>query len=460
MDRLHKTTGLSYGIGFAPLLVAAGFLPNGRSQQCPAVDLKPASTVAAGPLLLARTTIRVELKAGEQRTVVLPVLNQTEKVVRILSLESACHCVRAEDHPAELAPGKRAEIYVALFGVMAGVKTLEIVTDGGRQAVTFQVVVDGHGLGRDTAAQAARQLSGDDGLHALAILHDLRGEVRGCGCSGSALGGLEKVPALAAEFPQGRATWLATGDALGGLSASPLRALLARLSVKEVNTGATAALRIKGRRQLSVVVSDRPEEALEGHDLVITSARERPRNSRVLIPQFERGMGVDLYLLDRRGFPAEHYLIPLDASFRRDGALAKELGTASGVRPFTVAQGEDSRECAACHPRAYEAWRAGPHARAFDVLKEADRMTACVVCHTTEHADGVRVRQVQCQACHEQCAAHQRDPRKRTVLRDCLSCHDGRHHPDFDPAGAWRQTGRCPVAAATYDPGNQTKSEN
>ena len=362
MDRFNQILGLSLGPRLVLLLVAIGCLPRERWQaRCLAAGSASPSvgTLPSGPLLLPRTTIRVELKPGEERMVALPVVNPTANVLRILSLESPCRCIRLGDHPRVLPPGARAELSILVSGTMPGSKTVEIATDGGRQPVTFQVVVDGQGLGRDAAARAAKQLAAGDNLHGLVLLHDLQGQVRGCGCSGAAFGGLEKLPALCAEFPAGRTTWWASGDIFGGTSARRIgnppygpsvvpvsaktadrvAAILARLSIRQVDH--EQSLQVEGGKVLSAVVTNQPQEALAGHDLVITTAPQRPLNAKVLVPQFKAGMGVDLFLLDGRGFPVGHYLIPLDESVQRDAALAQAVAAAADRQRFAVAESRD-----------------------------------------------------------------------------------------------------------------------
>jgi hypothetical protein len=55
--------------------------------------------------------------------------------------------------------------------------------------------------------------------------------------------------------------------------------------------------------------------------------------------------------------------------------------------------------CKACHPTAYEAWRASPHARALESLPERSRKDArCLSCHAPDEADGIAG--VTCEACH------------------------------------------------------------
>ncbi|HET8541964.1 MAG TPA: multiheme c-type cytochrome [Anaeromyxobacter sp.] len=55
--------------------------------------------------------------------------------------------------------------------------------------------------------------------------------------------------------------------------------------------------------------------------------------------------------------------------------------------------------CKACHPSAYEAWRASPHARAREALPERSRDEArCLSCHAPDAEDGLAG--VSCEACH------------------------------------------------------------
>lgn len=55
--------------------------------------------------------------------------------------------------------------------------------------------------------------------------------------------------------------------------------------------------------------------------------------------------------------------------------------------------------CKACHPAAYDAWRATPHARARESLPERSRNDArCLTCHAPDIEDGIAG--VTCEACH------------------------------------------------------------
>lgn len=58
-----------------------------------------------------------------------------------------------------------------------------------------------------------------------------------------------------------------------------------------------------------------------------------------------------------------------------------------------------AEQCQSCHPAAYAQWRSTPHARAAEVLSEAERRDPrCTGCHATSAADGLWG--VQCESCH------------------------------------------------------------
>ena len=128
-------------------------------------------------------------------------------------------------------------------------------------------------------------------------------------------------------------------------------------------------------------------------------------------------------------------------ALRRILALAATLPLAAAA-----AEPVGAETCKACHPVAWEIWRAGPHARARESLPERNRADSrCVGCHApVERSAGVT-----CEACHGNGQLYAR----RYVMRDrelaealglvaapaersCLACHDesapslGR----FDPA--------------------------
>ena len=90
--------------------------------------------------------------------------------------------------------------------------------------------------------------------------------------------------------------------------------------------------------------------------------------------------------------------------------------------------------CKACHPAAYEAWRASPHARSRDVLPERSRADKrCLSCHAPDLEDGIAA--VSCEACHGPGRVYSapyvmRDPELARAVglqdpgeRTCLGCH-------------------------------------
>jgi formate-dependent nitrite reductase cytochrome c552 subunit len=90
--------------------------------------------------------------------------------------------------------------------------------------------------------------------------------------------------------------------------------------------------------------------------------------------------------------------------------------------------------CKACHPAAYEAWRASPHARARESLPERSRSDKrCLSCHAPDVEDGLVG--VSCESCHGPgrlyAARHvMRDPELARAVgladpgeRACAGCH-------------------------------------
>jgi hypothetical protein len=90
--------------------------------------------------------------------------------------------------------------------------------------------------------------------------------------------------------------------------------------------------------------------------------------------------------------------------------------------------------CKACHPAAYEVWRASPHARARESLPERSRGDKrCLGCHAPDLEDGVAG--VSCEACHGPGRVYSapyvmRDPELARAVglvepgeRACAGCH-------------------------------------
>lgn len=108
-----------------------------------------------------------------------------------------------------------------------------------------------------------------------------------------------------------------------------------------------------------------------------------------------------------------------------------------------------ARTCAACHTEAYFAWRATPHARAYQTLVARGRELDldCIGCHVTGfdqprgaalgHLD--ELLGVGCESCHGPGEAHVNNPhvKQRSVHRAvpeaaCRECHDATHGDAFD----------------------------
>ncbi len=90
--------------------------------------------------------------------------------------------------------------------------------------------------------------------------------------------------------------------------------------------------------------------------------------------------------------------------------------------------------CKACHPSAYDAWLATPHARARESLPEKNRNEPrCLSCHAPDADDGLAG--VSCEACHGPGQLYSapyvmRDPELARALglqdpgeKTCLACH-------------------------------------
>jgi hypothetical protein len=127
--------------------------------------------------------------------------------------------------------------------------------------------------------------------------------------------------------------------------------------------------------------------------------------------------------------------------------------------PVTAARSDyvGSDACGSCHEAAFTTWKAGPHARAGELLGEARGQRQCLGCHTTGEAPAGRpfFDGVGCEACHGPGAGYApadvmanpllarelglRDlstPERRAAV--CGSCHradTGLRR--FDPEAAW-----------------------
>lgn len=138
---------------------------------------------------------------------------------------------------------------------------------------------------------------------------------------------------------------------------------------------------------------------------------------------------------------------PVSAAAEGPGALAEPSAGFLG-----------NEACGACHPAAYDRWRATGHARAFAGLPDADRAApACLRCHVTGYGEPLGYRaggpadlaSVGCESCHGAGADHARSAHPGLVPtatggecppcevnRICRLCHTAAHSPEFDLARA------------------------
>lgn len=106
-----------------------------------------------------------------------------------------------------------------------------------------------------------------------------------------------------------------------------------------------------------------------------------------------------------------------------------------------------SISCNDCHDEAYAVWQKSKHAKAFQTLinKNMQFNPDCLACHTTrfEEVGGFTVtaqekelRNVQCDSCHGDSAAHMEDPevvpQGNPGMETCVKCHTEHRCPDFE----------------------------
>ena len=125
--------------------------------------------------------------------------------------------------------------------------------------------------------------------------------------------------------------------------------------------------------------------------------------------------------------------LPMRASLLRAGAVAVLIGAAFALGADFLG----AEACQSCHPDAYAAWRASPHARAREALSAQQQQNArCLSCHSPNEGDQ-RVAAVTCETCHgggQYYAARyvMKDAELARLtglvdpqVKDCRSCHDG-----------------------------------
>lgn len=355
----------------------------------------------------------------------------------VTAIMADCACLRVlTPVPTRIGPDGRLDIRIRATGMRPGVEDILVATSAGILRAQVQIVGPGAGRGldqlRNALADAAAQRYG-----VLAVVHDLRGQVRHCGCSAGALGGagrLARLPGLAAELQPGLAVaWVLSGDGDG----------------KRQGLGAMLADRGWTIGDPRVRVSAEPLPLLQapGVVAVIPTVDVAAEHRRLLRPVLADGMAVELLLVDDAGIIRERRTMPVDDSLPDDPGVAERFRDT--LTSTLRAEATPSQDCAGCHASAFAAWQRSRHARALDSLPAADRTDTCIGCHTTPLAAGVLAPAVSCQSCHGGGAAHiAAAGRVRTTgTVDCRSCHDARHHPAFNRETAWPLIGHGREAA-------------
>ncbi len=382
------------------------------------------------PILMASPALtRIDLAASEERTFTITLTSPV--AARLIAITTDCRCVSAlSPTPMDLAAGKPVQIAMRTVGVLPGVKTVTFRTSEGSTRAQVQVVTTGMGTGAEilkTAIARARTLKAT----AWFIIHDLRGEIRNCGCSTGSLGGIDHLAALPAH--------------VADIDASVLTRFILSGESDGTRAGVGAALVKHGwaAGDPAVVVSARPDEALvtPGVIAVIPSAPIAIEHARLLRPLLTGGMLAEVLLVSGDGRIVERHSLPIDATLPSRPEILAEF-----QEPLTSViddQTQPNQACATCHSSAHKSWSTSAHARAWASLKETDRTDGCVACHSLPNspdpAKKVIVPNVHCASCHRGAAEHAASAGtvKTKGTTDCRSCHDARHDPGFNPIAAW-----------------------
>ena len=385
----------------------------------PAINLAPAPSLIVAPVLM-----RVEV--APNTSVATSVMVTAESDAVVMAIETDCRCVASSiPLPLTLIGGVATAIPLRVVGIQAGLKTVTLRTTIGTAQAQVQVVTAGMGQGRDLLNDLLRTALGRQ-LIPVVIVHDLRGEIRNCGCSAGSLGGLDHLAALPAQvraqIPGAR--FVLTGDSDGS------------------RAGVGAALLTHGwsRDDAAIIVTADPLSALEqpGVLAVIPTVPVQANHRRLLIPLVTGGMVAEILLIDAQQQIVEHLRLPIDQTLASDPSVLKRFPEHLSVRIDATAS--PSASCLSCHAGAHAAWATSRHGAALSSLAPADRVDGCIGCHTTPIASGVVAGGVHCQACHQGGEAHHQSGGQvhTTGTTDCRSCHDSRHHSGFDPVKAWQ----------------------
>jgi hypothetical protein len=370
--------------------------------------------------------VRVDLAPQDVRHVSFTITAQPGDTVTAVMAD--CACIRIDlSVPAPIPAEGRLVLPLRVTGVRPGVESVAVHTTRGTATAHLQIAGPGAGRGSEVLAAAVAQARRER-LHLWAIVHDLGGTVRNCGCSQGSLGGAAILAALPAAVPDVPATWVLTGDVDG----------------KQPGVGAALAGHGWQVGHPAVAVAADPAGLLAQPDLVAVVVPQGAtiNHRRIVQPALPKGMAAQLLLVTPEGIVREQRVLPIDPSLPAEPAFAARFPERLSVRLDTVAV--PSQACAGCHAEAMRVWSGSNHAHALARLPVADQHDGCIGCHTTPmlspQPPAVVAAEVHCQACHPGAEAHAVTPTvKPPPASDCRTCHDVQHHPTFDRAAAWQR---------------------
>jgi len=242
----------------------------------------------------------------------------------------------------------------------------------------------------------------------------------------------------------------------------------AKLSLAEPSRLAERIRRLKEAGCVVVVVAHMEESALEAAvssydaDLILRghTSRSDPRLRRIAgrpvvkVGGFETVGVVAIKAAEGKIVDLDYRVEVVDTSWPLDRRLIQvyQAYAHAAMRQALDAPRKEglayvsSAACGRCHRRQYDAWRSGPHARAYKTLVKARRIgdPSCLMCHTsgfgtregfftlekTPHLAGVN-----CQNCHRFNEPEHRTkgfsvPRLKKSV--CTTCHTPVTSPKFD----------------------------
>lgn len=381
--------------------------------------------VHAADLRLDPPVLRLDLAPSDVVETALTLRAPPGTVVTACAVD--CACVRSLTVlPATVSATGTLDLRFRVTGLRPGMEDVLVATTTGVARAQLQLVGPGAGRGLDQLRATVQQAQARR-LRILGIAHDLRGQVRHCGCSAGALGGagrLARLPILLHELaPELDCSWVLSGDADGP------------------RTGLGAALAAHGWRvgdpSVHVVADPAPLLSAPGVVAVIPTDTVAIQHRRIVRPVLTEGMAVELLLVDAAGVIQHRLTMPVDGSLPDDPAVAAQF---RDVLTSTINPGANpSQSCVVCHATAGVAWAQSRHALALDSLKPENRTDGCINCHITPVAPAVVAPGVSCQSCHQGGEAHAASAGTlRTAgATDCRSCHDAKHHPAFRREVAW-----------------------